>query len=59
MMDAQEPIDLPDPVCEKHNNPKYPCPDCAREDKLVMRLVFIVPFACFLATWIYLWLAHQ
>lgn len=59
MIDAKEPIDLPDPVCEKHDNPTFPCPDCARADKLENRLVFIVPAVILIATAIYLWIAHR
>jgi hypothetical protein len=57
-MDPKEPVDLPDPVCEKHDNPVFPCPDCARAERLEDRLLFAVPFVLFVGVGIYVWLAR-
>jgi hypothetical protein len=57
MGDPKEPVDLPDPVCDLHGNPTFPCPDCEREGKRTDRLLFIVPFGVFLVVGIYLWVS--
>ncbi len=58
MREPQEPVDLPDPVCEKHGQPVYPCPDCERADRLEGHLLFLVPFLLFAGVGIYVWLAR-
>jgi hypothetical protein len=55
---SDEPIDLPLPVCDIHDNPEYPCPECEHAEKWTTRVVIAVPVMLIIATSTYLWLAH-
>lgn len=59
MGDPKEPVDLPDPVCEQHGNPTFPCPECERSSKRADRLLIGVPLGLVVLGLAALWFTYH